>query len=88
MLTDAVLQVVLALVSFLFLPVSLLLGPIVEPVAGFFDSAVTYIQTFLSWASVFVNPTILKAFILYVPAMWGFVASAHIAKWVIGLIRG
>ncbi|MEM2002772.1 MAG: hypothetical protein QXT77_09025 [Candidatus Methanomethylicaceae archaeon] len=88
MITDYILQILIALISGLFTPVYVLLRPVFDSIAPFLDTTFATLKTMLSWASVFIHPNILRAFLLYIPAIWGFIALAYITKWVITLIRG
>jgi len=88
MIVDLILQAIILAMSVILTPVFLLLDKPISYVEPYIDQAFAFLRSCLSMASVFIHPVALKALILYIPALWLFIGMAHLARWVISIIRG
>lgn len=88
MIIDLILQAVIFAMSVILTPIFFLLEKPISYVLPYINEAFEFLRTCLSLASVFVHPVALKALIFYIPALWLFIGMAHLARWVISIIRG
>lgn len=88
MITELLLQAVLAIVAALLYPLGLLLSPIIGSFSGFLGQMFSLLRQALSWCSVWVSPGVLRVFIGFIPALWGLRGAVYVYRWVIEIVRG
>lgn len=88
MITEALLDILLSLVAIVVSPLTLLVNAVLGPVEPLLDSFFDYMQLFLSWASVFVHPGVLRVLVQFVPAIWALRVGVKMFQWVLEIVRG
>lgn len=86
MITDFLLQLVIVIVAVVTAPVVLIIRPLFGKVD--FTQVGEYGKTFLSWASIFIQPEILKMMVTFVPTIFAAKAMISIYRWIVRLVRG